>query len=126
MNNDGASHAPCVAPAYAQSIAHFELLNARAIALCDTNLPALVSEPLAYWDALRGMMRLELEEAVRRSQTDEMSVLSGGEEGVTDEQFERQFRVYIARIFLLGAAGPALAFGVAKLLRALVEAGGTF
>lgn len=127
------------------SIAHFELLNARALAMMMTSssstataaaddettsdpgkasMPSVVAEPLAYWSALRGMMRLELEEATRRAQTDEMSVLSGGagDDGeVSDEQFESQFRLYIARIFLLGAAGPAVAFGVAKLIRAAIS-----
>ena len=99
------------------SIAHFELLNARARALEST--PSLVAEPLAYWSALRGMMRLELEEATRRAQTDELSVLESAD--VTDDMFEAQFRVYMLRIFLLGAAGPAVAFGVAKVLRAAAE-----
>lgn len=97
------------------SIAHFELLNARAIALAAT--PPIVREPLAYWDALRAMMRIELEESVRRSRTDELAVLEGADASVSDEEFEAQFRLYIARIFLLGAAGPAVVFAIARLLR---------
>merc|ERR1719171_912390 len=95
------------------SIAHFELLNARAI--CLRGEPAAAREPLAYWDALRGMMRIELEELRRRerAQSDELSVLT--EEGVSDADFEASFRAYLLRIFLFGAAGPLLAYGLAKV-----------
>jgi len=116
MNNDGASHAPCVAPAYAQSIAHFELLNARADALLPAGAPPPLRVPLAYWRALRGMMRIEMEEAVRRGQTDELAVL--GAAGVSDEEFESEFRVFIGRNLLLGALLPAAIVGVAKAVRA--------
>ena len=103
------------------SIAHFELLNARAIALepLSSKTP-LVREPLAYVSALRGMMRLELEEAKRRSRSDELSVLEV-DDGVSDDEFEAQFRVYMLRIFALGFMPGAAAFALAKLLRAAVD-----
>jgi len=106
------------------SIAHFELLNARAICLRQ-ELPPSVREPLAYWDALRGMMRIELEELRRRerAQSDELSVLTE-DASVTDDDFEASFRAYIVRIFLLGAAGPFAVYVLAKLLRA--AAGGSW
>ena len=106
--------------AVTSSIAHFELLSARAVALEAASLPPVILEPLAYWTALRSMMRIELEESRARAQTDELAVL-GGESSVSDEEFEAQFRVYIFKIFCLGAAVPAVAFTAAKLLRAALE-----
>lgn len=103
------------------SIAHFELLNARSVALSADAAPPLLREPAAYWTALRAMMRIELEEIRRRSASDESAVLDGGADGVSDEAFEAQFRAYILRIFLLGFAPPLVAFGLAKLLRAAAE-----
>ena len=47
------------------SIAHFELLNARALALLPEGTPPPLRAPLAYWSALRGMMRIELEECLQ-------------------------------------------------------------
>ena len=99
------------------SIAHFELLNARAVAREPTSgLPPPVREPYAYWQALRGMMRIELEEIRRRDRqlSDELAVLTD-DSGVSDADFERAFRLYLLRIFLLGAAGPFFVFVVAKL-----------
>ena len=106
------------------SIAHFELLNARAVARLPEALPPPAREPLAYWDALRGMMRIELEELRRREreQSDELSVLTD-DAGVTDDDFEASFRAYLLRIFLLGAAGPLAVYVFAKVLRAVVTAG---
>ena len=43
------------------SMAHFELLNARARALLPEGNP-LIDPVRAYWSALRGMMRIEMEE----------------------------------------------------------------
>ena len=107
----------------ANSIAHFELLNARATALLPTPLAASpLRTPIAYWRALRGMMRIELEEARRRAQTDELSVLEGAA-GVTDDEFEGEFRWFIARALLTGALPAAAAWGVAKLA-AQVTGGG--
>ena len=102
------------------SIAHFELLNARAVARLPEALPPPAREPLAYWDALRGMMRIELEELRRREreQSDELSVLTD-DAGVTDDDFEASFRAYLLRIFLLGAAGPLAVYVFAKVLRAV-------
>ena len=80
-------------------------------------------EARAYWDALRGMMRLELEESVRRQRQAELARLdyAGPDDGVSDAEFEARFRVYMLRIFLLGTLPPAGAFGIAKLLRAVAE-----
>ena len=105
------------------SIAHFELLNARAVALEPLNSRnGLVREPLAYWAAMRGMMRIELAESRRRSQTDEMAVLEGGDgEDVSDDDFERSFNVYMLRIFALGFMPGAAAYAAARLLRAAAE-----
>lgn len=106
------------------SIAHFELLNARVVALMSEDSSPLIREPLAYWQAMRGMMRIELEESVRQSQSDEARVLAdegAGSGGVSDAEFEAKFRVYIFRVFLLGASAPALAFAAAKALRAAVD-----
>ena len=61
-------------------------------------------------------MRIEMEEAVRRGQTDELAVL--GAAGVSDEEFESEFRVFIGRNLLLGALLPAAIVGVAKAVRA--------
>ena len=86
------------------SIAHFELLNARAVARLPDALPPPAREPLAYWDALRRMMRIELEVVpCEREQSDELSVLTD-DGGVTDDDFEASFKAYLLRIFLLGAA----------------------
>lgn len=102
------------------SIAHFELLNARAVALLD--VPAMAREPFAYWEAMRGMMRIELEESSRLTRSDEAAVLDGGRSaGVSDEEFEAKFRLYIAQIFAIGFCLPAGAFLAAKLLRAAME-----
>ena len=103
------------------SIAHFELLNARAVARLPEAMPPPAREPLAYWDALRGMMRIELEELRRREreQSDELSVLTD-DDGVTDDDFEASFRAYLLRIFLLGAAGPLAVYVFAKVLRAVM------
>ena len=107
------------------SQAHFELLNGRAIALREVaeGAPGVANEVVAYWVAMRGMMRIELEESVRQQRSNDLASLdfAGADDGVSDEQFEAQFRVYMLRIFLLGTLPPAVAFGVAKLLRALVE-----
>lgn len=109
----------------ANSIAHFELLNARATALMPEPLAASpLRTPLAYWRALRGMMRIELEEARRRAQTDELAVLEGAA-GVTDDEFEREFRWFIARALLTGALPAAAAWGVAKVAAQVAAAGGS-
>ena len=63
-------------------MAHFELLNARARALLPEGNP-LIDPVRAYWSALRGMMRIEMEEGARRAASDELSVL--GSSDVTDE-----------------------------------------
>lgn len=100
------------------SIAHFNLLKARAHAR--GGAPSALSEPVAYWAALRGMMRIELEEAVRRSQSDELAVLTDA--SVTDEQFEQAFRWFILQNLLAGAALPAtvyLAFKAPAILGTL-------
>jgi hypothetical protein len=94
------------------SIAHFNLLNARAHARGGT--PAALAEPAAYWAALRGMMRIELEEAVRRSQSDESAVLSVRDLSMTDEQFEQAFRWFILQNLLAGAALPAAVYLAVK------------
>ena len=52
------------------------------------------------------MMRLEMEELVRRGQTDELAVLEGRDPGVSDEEFEQEFRMTIAKSLLAGAAVP--------------------
>ena len=75
----------------------------------------LLREPLAYWSALRGMMRVELDEIRRRSESDEAAVL-GGEGGVSDDEFEAAFRAYMVRIFAIGFAPPLAAFALAKVL----------
>ena len=36
----------------------------------------------------------------------------------SDADFEASFRAYVLRIFLFGAAGPLLVYGLARLLRA--------
>jgi len=95
--------------AVTNSIAHFNLLNARAHALEASPAFRPLSEPLAYWSALRGMMRIELEEAVRRSQTEDLAALEG-EPSVSDEQFERKFRMFVLTNLLTGAALPAAAY----------------
>ena len=82
------------------SMAHFELLNARARALLPEGNP-LIDPVRAYWSALRGMMRIEMEEGARRAASDELSVL--GSSDVTDEEFEREFRRFIGRNLLVGA-----------------------
>ena len=93
------------------SMAHFELLNARARALLPEGNP-LIDPVRAYWSALRGMMRIEMEEGARRAASDELSVL--GSSDVTDEEFEREFRRFIGRNLLVGALLPASVYGVAK------------
>ena len=104
------------------SIAHFELLNARAIALEPlASKNPIMREPLAYWSALRGMMRLELEEARKRASTDSLGFVDGDFEGVSDEVFEAEFRVYMVRIFALGFLPAGAAFAVGKLVKAAVE-----
>ena len=85
------------------SMAHFELLNARARALLPEGNP-LIDPVRAYWSALRGMMRIEMEEGARRAASDELPVL--GSSDVTDEEFEREFRRFIGRNLLVGALLP--------------------
>lgn len=98
------------------SMAHFELLNARARALLPEGAPPPLNlafdPPRAYWAALRGMMRIEMEEGARRAASDELTVL--GSSDVTDEDFEREFRSFIGRNLLVGALLPASLYGVAK------------
>jgi len=64
----------------------------------------LIDPVRAYWSALRGMMRIEMEEGARRAASDELSVL--GSSDVTDEEFEREFRRFIGRNLLVGALLP--------------------
>lgn len=101
------------------SMAHFELLNARATALLPDGAPPPLRAPRAYWAALRGMMRIEMEEAARRAASDELAVL--GSSNVTDEDFEREFRSFIGRNLLIGALLPASVYGVAKAAAQLVS-----
>ena len=72
----------------------------------------LIDPVSAYWSALRGMMRIEMEEGARRAASDELAVL--GSSDVTDEDFEREFRRFIGRNLFIGALLPASVYGVAK------------
>ena len=60
------------------SIAHFELLNARAHALLPDAAPPPLRAPLAYWRALRGMMRIELEPVRLKTAAKSMPTLPKG------------------------------------------------
>jgi len=107
--------------AVSTTISNFEMLLARRLALeVPSGQPA---SPLAlaraYWGSLRELTRRELGEAVRRSRSDEESVLAGADEGVTDAEFDAWFVRFVARNFLIGAALPASFYAVAKVMAAL-------
>ena len=96
------------------TIAHFELVYARRLAVSSGSALAIAT---AYWAALRELTRQELDEIVRRSRTDELAVLQGGrDDGVTDAEFERWFLRFVGGNFLAGSAiGAALYYALKGL-----------
>lgn len=105
------------------TIAHFELLYSRRLSLLEAQgTPGVGSYAFrvrAYWAALRELTRQELTEIVRRGrrESDELRILGGQDDGVTDEEFERWFTGFIIKNFAIGGGFGAVLYYTIKALR---------
>ena len=99
------------------TIAHFELVYARHLAVAIGRAhPSPLDAAIAWWVALRELTRQELDEVVRRSRSDELVVLEGADEGVSDAEFNEWFAVFVGRNFLSGALIGATAYYALKTI----------